>query len=205
MSDIKPFKISVSDDKINRLKQKLALADFPDEVVDEKPWVRGPPLSDIKRLTHRWANGYDWRKAEADLNKFPQYMTKIPIDDFDTYDVHFIHQPSTVKNAIPLVFSHGWPGSFIEVTRILPELVKGGKDYPAFHVVAPSLLDYGFSEASKKKGFNIDQHAEMFHKLMLKLGYNEYGNIPRPRLSPSISTSGQPLTSSSLPRRRPRI
>ena len=85
MSDIEDFKISVSDDKIARLKQKLALTDFPDEVVDEKPWVRGPPLSDIKRLANRWANGYDWRKAETELNKFPQFMTKISIDNFDTY------------------------------------------------------------------------------------------------------------------------
>jgi pimeloyl-ACP methyl ester carboxylesterase len=102
-------------------------------------------------------------------------MTKISIDDFDTYDVHFIHQRSSVKNAIPLVFAHGWPGSFLEVTKILPELVKGGKDFPAFHVVAPSLIDFGFSAAAKKRGFNCDHHAETCHKLMLKLGYNEYG------------------------------
>ena len=175
MSDIELFKIAVSDDKIHRLRQKLALTDFCDEVEGEKPWVRGPPLSDIKRLADRWANGFNWRKAEAKLNEVPQYRTMISIDNFDTYEIHFVHQKSSVKNAIPLVFSHGWPGSFIEVTKILPELVKGGKDFPAFHVVAPSLLDYGFSAASKKKGFNVNQQAEMCHKLMLKLGYNEYG------------------------------
>ena len=175
MSGIQPFKIAVSDDKIQRLKQKLALADFPTEVVDEKAWVRGSPLSDVKRLAERWANGYDWRAAEAELNELPQFTTKITIDNFDTYDVHFIHQKSNVKNAIPLVFAHGWPGSFIEVTKILPELVKGGKDFPAFHVVAPSLIDFGFSAAAMKKGFNCDHHAETCHKLMLKLGYNEYG------------------------------
>ena len=178
MADIEPFRIAVSEAKIDRLKQKLALADFCDEVENEKPWTRGPPLADIKRLADRWANGFDWRKSEAELNNVPQFITKIPIDNFDTYDVHFVHHKSNVKNAIPLVFSHGWPGSFIEVTKMLPELVKGGKDFPAFHVVAPSLLDYGFSAASRKKGFNVNQQAEMCHKLMLKLGYNEYGRRP---------------------------
>jgi pimeloyl-ACP methyl ester carboxylesterase len=97
------------------------------------------------------------------LNEFPQHIAKIKVVGFDTYDVHFIHQPSAVPNAIPLLFVHGWPGSFIEVTKVLPQLVQGGKDFPAFHVVAPSLLDFGFSSASKKvriecegKGFRRD-------------------------------------------------
>jgi len=174
MSSIVPFKIAVPDDKIKRLKQKLALTDFPDDVADFEPWVRGPPVSDLKRLSRYWENGFNWRAAEAKLNELPQYTTKIEVDGYDTYDVHFIHQPSTVKNAIPLLFVHGWPGSFIEVTKILPELVKGGEGFPAFHVVAPSLIDFGFSSASKKKSFKIDQHAEAYHKLMLALGYNEY-------------------------------
>ena len=191
MSSIVPFKIAVPDDKIKRLKQKLALSDFPDDVADFEPWVRGPPVSDLKRLSSYWENGFDWRTVEAKLNELPQYTTKIEVDGYDTYDVHFIHQPSTVKNAIPLLFVHGWPGSFIEVTKILPELVKGGEGFPAFNVVAPSLIDFGFSSASKKvssgqwinlqtltikqKAFKIDQHAEAYHKLMLALGYNEYG------------------------------
>jgi len=174
MSSIVPFKIAVPDSKIRRLKQKLALTDFPDEVPDFEPWVRGPPLSDLKRLALYWENDFDWRAAEAKLNEFPQYTADIEVDGYDKYGVHFVHQPSTVKNAIPLLFVHGWPGSFIEVTKILPELVKGGEDFPAFHVVAPSLIDFGFSSASKKKSFAIDQHAEAYHKLMLALGYNEY-------------------------------
>jgi len=107
-------------------------------------------LSHIRRLALYWENGFDWRAVEAKLNEFPQYTAKIEVDGYDTYDVHFVHQPSTVKAAIPLLFIHGWPGSFIEVTKILPELVKGGEDFPAFHVVAPSLIDFGFSSASKK-------------------------------------------------------
>lgn len=203
MSVIRPFKIAISDDKINRLKQKLALSDFPDEVVDEKSWVRGPPISDIKRLAERWANGYDWRKAEADLNKIPQFTTKIAIDGFDTYDVHFVHQQSSVKSAIPLLFTHGWPGSFIEVIKILPELVKGGKDFPAFHVVAPSYIDFGFSAAAGKKGFNVNQHAETCHKLMLTLGYPEYGKPSQLLIlfHPFIALSTHPFPLTSLPRR----
>jgi hypothetical protein len=151
MSHITPFKIAIPDDKIHRLKRKLALTDLPDEIVDnDKPWSRGSPLADIKRLSLYWEKGFDWRKAELKLNEFPQYITKIGVDGFDTYDVHFIHQPSAVHNAIPLLFIHGWPGSFIEVTKILPKLVQGGEGFPAFHVVAPSLMDFGFSSASKK-------------------------------------------------------
>jgi hypothetical protein len=151
MSRITPFKISIPEGKINRLKQKLALTDFPDEIVDfNDAWSRGSPLTDIKRLTSYWENKFDWRKAESKLNEFPQYVTQIEVSGFDTYDVHFIHQPSPVTNAIPLLFVHGWPGSFVEATKILPELVKGGEAFPAFHVVAPSLPDFGFSSASKK-------------------------------------------------------
>ena len=159
MTSIKPFKIDVADDKITRLKQKLALTDFPNEVTDDNPWSRGSPLSDIKKLVHYWGNEFDWRKVEAKLNELPQYTAKIDVDGYGTYDVHFIHQPSTVKNAIPLLFLHGWPGSFIEVTKILPELIKGGKDFPAFHVVAPSLIDFGFSSANQKVSDSIIHHS----------------------------------------------
>lgn len=157
MSSITPFKIAVSEDKLNRLKQKLALTDFPDEITDAEAWSHGSPVSDIKRLAHYWANEFNWRAVEAKLNEIPQYLVPIEIEGFGTYDIHFIHQPSTVKSAIPLLFLHGWPGSFIEVTKILPELIKGGEDFPAFHVVAPSLIDFGFSSANKKVGVLVDE------------------------------------------------
>lgn len=160
MSSIIPFKISIADDKIIRLKQKLALTDFPNEVEGAEPWARGSPLADIKRLIYHWEHNFDWRKAEAHLNTFPQYIAEIGVDGFGTYDVHFVHQPSTVANAIPLLSVHSWPGSFIEATKILPHLVNGGADTPAFHVVAPSLIDFGFSSASKKVSdlADIDDH-----------------------------------------------
>ncbi|CAI6331167.1 unnamed protein product [Periconia digitata] len=173
-SSITPFKISVTDEKLARLQQKLALTDFPDECVDAVNWCHGTPLSDVKRLIQHWKNSFDWRASEATLNEFPQYTTRINIDSFGQQELHFVHQPSQVKNAIPLLFLHGWPGSFIEVTRILPQLVQGGDDFPAFHVVAPSLVGFGFSSGSNRKDFGIDQQAEAVHKVMLALGYTQY-------------------------------
>lgn len=150
-TDIKPYTIAIPDSKIQRLKQKLSVFDLPDEVPGVEPWSRGPPLADIKRLAAYWRDGYDWRAAEARLNSLPNFMTQIEVEGYDTYDVHFVHQQSQVQNAIPLLFVHGWPGSFIEVTKILPLLSDGGKgEYPAFHVVAPSLVDFGFSSPSLK-------------------------------------------------------
>src|SRR6201989_1204901 len=102
------------------LKQKSAATEFPDELEGVEPWSRGTPLADLKRLSQYWQNGFDWREQEAKLNQLPQYMTKIDVEGFGTYAIHFFHQPSTVKNAIPLLFCHGWPGSFMEVTKILP-------------------------------------------------------------------------------------
>jgi hypothetical protein len=153
MSSITPFKINVSEERVQRLHQRLGLTDFPDEISDlvsDELWSRGAPLADIKRLTAYWQHGFDWRKAEESLNKFPQYTTDIEIDSFGSYQIHFVHQKSNVAGAIPLLFLHGWPGSFIEVTKILPFLVNGGDSFPSFHVVAPSLIDFGFSSASKK-------------------------------------------------------
>jgi hypothetical protein len=150
MTQISPYKIAVPQAKLDRLKQKLALADFPDEL-EEASWDYGVPLADIKRLTAYWHNGYDWRKAEAELNEtLPQFTVDIPVEGFETLKIHFVHQKSEVKGAIPLLFAHGWPGSFDEVRKIIPDLVKGGKDSPAFHVVAPSLPNFGFSQGTKK-------------------------------------------------------
>ena len=150
MASITPFKINISEDKIHRLKHKIAAADFPDELPDVEPWSRGAPLSDLRRLASYWETDFDWGKQEAKLNELPQYITQIDVDGFGTYDIHFVHQPSPVKNAIPLLFCHGWPGSFVEVTKILPKLIDGGKDQPSFHVVAPSMVDFGFSSGAKK-------------------------------------------------------
>ncbi|KAG9246992.1 Alpha/Beta hydrolase protein [Calycina marina] len=143
------FTILVPQEKMESLNTKLALAEFPDELENSK-WDLGIPLTSRIRL-----------------NQAPQYHTSISVDGLDAQDIHFIHQVSPVKNAIPLLFVQRWskltsssshPGSFIEAFHILPLLSQPGG--PAFHIVAPSLPNYGFSEGVKKRGFKGAQHAE---------------------------------------------
>lgn len=174
------FQIHVPEEALERLQKKLELTELPDELESNHPWTHGSPLADIKRLTEYWKNGYDWRKSEAELNALPNFKTSITPDGFDTLDIHYIHQQSPSKSAIPLLFVHGWPGSFIEVKKLLP-LLKGGDGSPAFHVVAPSLPNYGFSGVVKKPGFALEQYAEVCDKLMQQLGYKEYGKCNSPK------------------------
>ncbi|CAK5266342.1 unnamed protein product [Mycena citricolor] len=169
-----PYTIAVSDDALASLHQKLKATRLPDEL-DETAWDYGVPLADIKRLVARWRDGYDWRKHEAALNaELPQFTRDIAVDGHGTLNIHYIHQKSEVQDAIPLLFVHGWPGSFLEAKKIVPLLVARSSEHPSFHVVAISLAGYGFSEAPRKKGFAIAQQAEVGHKIMLALGYNEY-------------------------------
>ncbi|KAJ5373041.1 hypothetical protein N7517_005047 [Penicillium concentricum] len=171
----KPYKISVPDEGLQDLQQRLALSKFATQLEssEQDPWDFGTPVKEVQRLIEYWKDGFDWRKAEAKLNELPQYQTQIEVDGFGTLDIHYIHQINTNKNAIPLLFSHGWPGSFIEVTKLLP-MLKGGDDSPAFHVVAPSLPNFGFSSGVTRRGFCLAQYAEVLHKLMIKLGYDQY-------------------------------
>ena len=105
--------------------------------------------ADVQRLTAYWREKFDWRTQEKKLNEVPQFTTDVHINGFGSINVHFVHQKSGVDGAIPLLFVHGWPGSFIEVIKMLPFL-KGGDGRPAFDVVAPSLPNFGFSDAIKK-------------------------------------------------------
>ncbi|KAG4430221.1 hypothetical protein IFR05_014292 [Cadophora sp. M221] len=172
MSPITPFTIDIEESKLHRLRQKLDLTDFPPEL-DQAGSTYGAPLSDVTRLVKHWKHGFDWRTQEAKLNELPQFTTNITVNGFGELNIHFVHQRSDVANAIPLLFIHGWPGSFIEVTNLLP-LLRGSQDEPAFHVVAPSLPNFGFSSRVSKKGFGISQYAEACNKLMLALGYDQY-------------------------------
>lgn len=153
MSNIRPFRIAIPDSRLERLRAKLALTDFPSELETDisNPWSRGPLKSSVKQLADYWLNHFDWRKAEASLNdNFPQFTATIYVSGFGNYDIHFIHLRSKVKNAIPLIFLHGWPGSFYEGTKIAHPLINGdGHSQPAFHVVIPSLVDHGFSSSSR--------------------------------------------------------
>ncbi|KAJ7447329.1 Alpha/Beta hydrolase protein [Mycena galericulata] len=169
-----PFKIAIPDATIHRLHQKLELTDLPDEL-DGAGWEYGVPLADVKRLVSRWRGGYDWRQHEAQLNAaLPQFTRPIPVDGHGTLAIHYVHQRSEVAGAIPLLFVHGWPGSFLEARKIIPLLTEKSGDHPSFHVVALSLPGFGFSEGPSTKGFDMAQYAEVGNKSMLALGYNEY-------------------------------
>ncbi|KAF9005505.1 Alpha/Beta hydrolase protein [Cyathus striatus] len=169
-----PYRIAVANEKIQQLKEKLALTVFPDELEDAG-WNYGVPLTDLKRLITRWKDGYDWKKHEAELNEeLPQFTRDIEVDGHGALNIHYVHKKSEVVDAIPLLFVHGWPGSVMEVRKILPLLIQASPNDPSFHVVTFSLPGYGFSEAPKKKGFALEEFAQVGHKLMLSLGYNEY-------------------------------
>ncbi|KAF9073129.1 Alpha/Beta hydrolase protein [Rhodocollybia butyracea] len=171
------FHISISATALSALKSRLELTTFPDEL-DDAGWGYGVPLADIKRLVARWRDGFDWRKAEQQLNALPQFTRDIEVDGFGVLNIHYVHKKSEKGQGLPLLsdcISIG-PGGFFEAQKIIPLLTKvhEGSELPTFDVVALSLPGYGFSEGPKKKGFSIMQYAEVAHKLMLALGYNEY-------------------------------
>ncbi|KAK7464769.1 hypothetical protein VKT23_005976 [Stygiomarasmius scandens] len=177
-----PYKISISDSELSILHQKLALTRLPDEVEDAG-WDYGVPLSDARRLLARWKDGFDWRKAERELNEeMPQFTRDIEVDGHGTLNIHYMHKKSSAKEAIPLLFVHGWPGSFIEARKILPLLTEpGSSDVPSFHVVALNLPGFGFSDAPKKKGFRLAQYAELYggkHCLAWHTNYPDAGGEP---------------------------
>ncbi|CAF9923879.1 MAG: hypothetical protein GOMPHAMPRED_003474 [Gomphillus americanus] len=174
MSSIKPFKISIPDSALSSLHAKLSSATFPNELSDAG-WSMGAPLADIKRLATYWRDTYSWRKAEAHLNTFPQYTVPISIPGHDPLEIHFIHARSKRENAIPLLFIHGWPGSYYEVLKILPLLTNSSDpSIPSFHVVAPSLPNFAWSDGPTKKGFGLEQYAHTLHGVMQALDYKEY-------------------------------
>ncbi|KAH9018182.1 Alpha/Beta hydrolase protein [Lactarius deliciosus] len=173
MTSEQPFKIAVPDDALALLKRKLDDTRLPDEV-NAAEWAYGAPLADIRRLVSRWKDGYDWRTHERELNALPMFTRTIEVDGFGELSVHYVHQRSAAKGAIPLLFVHGWPGSILEVTKVLPLLTSVSADHPSFHVVAPSLPGYAWSEGVLEKGFRAKHYAELFNKLMISLGYTEY-------------------------------
>ncbi|KAH7414409.1 Alpha/Beta hydrolase protein [Phaeosphaeria sp. MPI-PUGE-AT-0046c] len=175
MAQPKSYTVSVPDSAIEKLKRKLADADYPDELDTTEQWPYGSPLSDVRRLANHWEKSFDWRRAEAKINELPNFRKAVNVKGFGDIDIHFVHKESSNPNAVPLLFCHGWPGSFIEVTKLLPLLSAGeSTDKPAFHVVAPSLPNFGFSQKILKPGFALSQYAETCHQLMQDLGYSKY-------------------------------
>jgi len=155
------------------LRQRLARTRFPGEISGSS-WDYGTNLAYLKDLVAYWRDKYDWRAAERRLNQFDQFTTTI-----DGLDIHFIHQRSRNANAMPLVISHGWPGSIVEFTKIIPLLADpaahGGNAADAFHVVAISLPGFGFSGKPTERGYGPERMAGIVAKLMARLGYTRYG------------------------------
>ncbi|GLI77584.1 hypothetical protein PoHVEF18_005875 [Penicillium ochrochloron] len=173
MTTISPFTIAVPDAQIDQLHKKLEQATFPDEF-DTAGWDMGVPLAEMRRLVAVWREKFDWRAQEKKLNELlQQYTVPISVDGFGELDIHVIHHRSGKPNAIPLLFIHGWPGSFLEATKLIPLLMKEDEG-PAFDVVVPSLPNFGFSQGVSKKGFGLAQYAETLHKVMVALKYDEY-------------------------------
>ncbi len=170
--EIVPFRIDVPDELLDDLRQRLAATRWPEqEVVDD--WSQGTPLAYLQDVCGYWADGYDWRSREAALNRFDQFTTEI-----DGLDVHFVHARSPHENALPLVITHGWPGSIVEFHKVIDPLVDptahGGDAADAFHVVAPSLPGFGFSGKPTSTGWGVQRIAGAFAQLMARLDYDRY-------------------------------
>jgi pimeloyl-ACP methyl ester carboxylesterase len=171
LSEIRPFRIDVPNEVLDDLQVRLARTRWPEaETVDD--WSQGIPLAYTRELAGYWADGYDWRSREAALNRFNQFTTEI-----DELDIHFIHQRSAHDGALPLVITHGWPGSTAEFQKVIEPLVNptSGRPEDAFHVVCPSLPGYGFSGKPTQTGWGVEKIAQAWDTLMGRLGYDRYG------------------------------
>ncbi|HEY9410116.1 MAG TPA: epoxide hydrolase, partial [Jiangellaceae bacterium] len=171
-SEIRPFTIDVPQADLDDLRDRLArtrwAADLP-----YVGWSRGVPVSYLKGLAEYWRDGYDWRVHERELNTYPQFTTEI-----DGQNIHFLHVRSPEPDALPLILTHGWPGSPVEfqqmIGRLTDPVAYGGDAADAFHVVVPSLPGYGFSTPLGPGGFNLFGAAQMWAELMSRLGYERY-------------------------------
>ena len=169
---IRPFSIDVPEEELVDLRQRIAATHWPSkELVEDRS--QGVQLATIQQLASYWASEYDWRKAEAKLNALQQFLTEI-----DGVDIHFIHVKSPHENALPLIMTHGWPGSVIELLETIGPLTDptahGGQAEDAFHLVLPSLPGYGFSGEPAELGWNVGRVAQAWAELMHRLGYTRY-------------------------------
>jgi pimeloyl-ACP methyl ester carboxylesterase len=169
---IRPFKFNAPQADLDDLKRRILATRWPEkETVDDQS--QGVPLATMKALAHYWATDYDWRKVEAKLNALPQFITEI-----DGLDIHFIHVRSKHEHALPLIVTHGWPGSIIEQLKIIGPLTDptayGGKAEDAFHIVIPSIPGYGFSGKPSTTGWGPPRIAYAWVTLMKRLGYEKF-------------------------------
>ncbi|KAL9045820.1 MAG: hypothetical protein Q9214_001208, partial [Letrouitia sp. 1 TL-2023] len=172
-----PWKISIERRFIETTRLKVALTRYHKDI-DVPPWTEGPPRSNISELRDYWIDKYDWYSVESQINaKYKQFVTTVTLPDSNYTDpvpLHFVHHRSKHENAIPLLFMHGTPGSFLEVGALLDPLTDPPQSQPAFHVVAPSMPGYGFSPAPKNPGMDPTHVASTMNELMKQLGYNKY-------------------------------
>jgi epoxide hydrolase len=170
---IRPFTIDVPQADLDDLRDRLTRTRWPDEVAGAG-WSRGVPLDYLRGLTDHWRTAYDWRVHEARLNEFPQFTTAI-----EGQQIHFLHVRSPEPDALPLVLTHGWPGSIVEFQDLIGPLTDpaacGGDPADAFHVVAPSLPGFGFSRPLREAGWDTGRVARAWAELMGRLGYERYG------------------------------
>ncbi|MDF2647766.1 MAG: Epoxide hydrolase domain protein [Paenibacillus sp.] len=169
---IRPFHVNVPEAELTELRRRINTTKWPDkETVSDQS--QGVQLATIQELARYWATDYDWRKIEAKLNALPQFITEI-----DGLDIHFIHVRSKHKGAMPLIVTHGWPGSIIELLKIIEPLTNptayGGKASDAFDLVIPSMPGYGFSGKPTTIGWDPDHIARAWAELMKRLGYTKY-------------------------------
>src|ERR671911_328581 len=171
-TEIRSFQIEIPEEQIDDLRRRIAATRLPSkELVEDRS--QGVQLATLQELARYWATDYDWRKAEAKLNALPQFTTAI-----DGVDIHFIHVRSPHENALPLIMTHGWPGSVIEfldsVGPLTDPTAHGGTPEDAFHLVLPSLPGYGFSGEPTELGWESGRIARAWAELMDRLGYTRY-------------------------------
>ncbi len=172
MSEIHPFTITTTDAALADLRDRLARTRWPEaETPDD--WSQGVPLAYARDFCAYWSASYDWGARRDRLNRFPQFTTRL-----DGLDIHFIHQRSPEPNARPLLITHGWPGSIVEFQEVIAPLsdpvAHGGDAADAFHVVCPSLPGYGFSGKPSTPGWGVEKIADVWDRLMQRLGYDPY-------------------------------
>jgi pimeloyl-ACP methyl ester carboxylesterase len=170
-SVIKPYRIAIPQADIDDLRRRLAATRWPGELAGTS-WQRGVPVAYLKELASYWQERFDWRAAEEQLNRYPQFTTNI-----DGADIHFVHVRSPEPSAMPLLITHGWPGSFAEFLDLIGPLTNprahGGDPGDAFHVVIPSIPGYGFSSLPDT-GWDVPRIARAWAELMRRLGYDRY-------------------------------
>jgi pimeloyl-ACP methyl ester carboxylesterase len=169
---VRPFRIDVPEEDLDDLRRRIAATRWPSkELVEDRS--QGVQLATLQELARYWASDYDWRECEAKLNALPQFTTEI-----DGVDVHFIHVKSPHKNALPLIMTHGWPGSVVELLETVGPLTDptahGGSAEDAFDLVLPSLPGYGFSGEPTEIGWDLGRTARAWAELMRRLGYDRY-------------------------------